>query len=181
VTPVLPLQAIACGLIVVLFDVNVGVDLVPDPLGWAAVFYGAGRLPAAFAQRSALVALAAVAGAISVLQWIPGLSLELEGPAEILVWLLALPDLAFYATLAVGMRGAAISAGDGSAASWWERVLVGLVLAVLLLFLVYGTEAPAVGVLAVVTAIGTVVTIIVLCFRHARRPWIDGPLAPADR
>jgi hypothetical protein len=122
VTPVLPLQAIACGLIVVLFDFNVEVDLVPDPLGWAAVLYGAGRLPAAFAQRSALVTLAAVAGAISVLEWIPGLSSELEGPA-----------------------------------------------------------AAALGVLAVVTAIGTVMTIIVLCFRHASRPWIGGTLAPADR
>lgn len=180
-TPVLPLQAIACGLIVVLFDFNVDVDLVPDPLGWAAVFYGVRRLPAAFGQRTALVTLAAVAGAISVLQWIPGLSLELEGPAGILGWLLALPDLAFYATLAVGMRGAATEAGDTSAASWWERVLIGLVLAVLLVILVYGTDSAAVGVLAVVTAIGTAVTIIVLCLRHARRPWIDGPLAPAGR
>jgi len=178
---VLPLRAIACGLIVVLFDLDVGVDLVPDPLGWAAVVYGAGRLPAAFEKRSALVILAAVASVISALQWIPGLSLELGGPAEILVWLLAIPDLAFYATLAVGMRGAAIGAGDGSAASWWERVLAGMALAVLLVLLVYGTEAAALVVLAVGTAIGTVVTIIVLCFRHARRPWIDGPLAPIDR
>ncbi len=175
----LPLQAIACGLIVVLFDV--GVDLVPDPLGWAAVCYGAGRLPTGFGQRSALVALAAVAGAISVLQWIPALSLELGQPAGILVWLLGLPDLACYAALAVGMRGAAIGAGDASAATWWERVLLGLVLAVLLLLMVYSTEAAALGVLAVVTAIGTAITIVVLCFRHARRPWIDGSMAPADR
>jgi hypothetical protein len=174
----LPLQAIAAGLILMVFDLNVGdpqIDLVPDPVGWAAMFYGAGRLPATWQHRRLLVGLAAVAGVISLFLWIPGFGASISAADESLLWALDLPASGFVGVLAYSMMTAATAGGDGSAHGWWLAVLIGTGLTLVLPVLVYGAPMGAVVLFAVAVALGTVVTCIVLCFRHARRPWVDGP------
>jgi hypothetical protein len=174
----LPLQAIAAGLIVMVFDLNVGspqIDLVADPVGWAAMFYGAGRLPATWQHRPLLVGLASVAGVISLFLWIPGFGASISGGEASLLWALDLPASGFVAVLAFTMMTAATAGGDGSASTWWLVVLVGTGLTVLLPVIVFGAPLDGVLLLAVAIALGTIITCIVLCLRHARRPWVDGP------
>jgi hypothetical protein len=161
----LPLQAIAAGLIVMVFDLNVGspqIDLVADPVGWAAMFYGAGRLPATWQHRPLFL-------------WIPGFGASISGGEASLLWALDLPASGFVAVLAFTMMTAATAGGDGSARTWWLVVLVGTGLTVLLPVIVFGAPLDGVLLLAVAIALGTIITCIVLCLRHARRPWVDGP------
>ncbi len=178
VTPCSLSTAIAVGLVLMVFDLNVGdpqIDLVPDPVGWAAIFYGAGRLPVSWQSRPLLVGLAATAGVISLLLWIPGLAASISTAETSLLWALDLPASGFVAVLAWSMMTAATSGGDGTARGWWLAVLIGTALTVVLPVIVYGAPLDAVLVLAVAIALGTIVTCIVLCLRHARRPWVDGP------
>ena len=174
----LPLQAIAAGLILMLFDLKVGdpqVDLVPDPAGWAAMFYGAGRLPARFPRRPTLLGLAATTGVISVFLWIPGVDASLSSDNPLLAWALGLPACGFAALLALAMMELAAAGLDHSARGWWKAVLVGTGLTVIMPTIVHGVGEPALVVPAVAIALGTIITCIVLCFRHTRRPWVDGP------
>jgi hypothetical protein len=173
----LPLQAIAAGLLLMVVDLNIGnpqVDLVPDPVGWGLMFYGASRLPA-WRLLPLLVGLGLVAGVISLFQWIPGFDAAISVTDELVLWALSLPATAFVGVLAFLMMTAASAGSDESAQGWWVGVLIGTGLTPLLPFLVRSAPTGAVVVLAVAIALGTIVTCIVLCFRHARRPWVDGP------
>ncbi len=72
-----PLQSIGLGLVLVVLDASVGdpgLDLVPDPLGWVLVLLGVRRLPARIGHRSLLQGVAAVAGLVSLVLWVPPLA-----------------------------------------------------------------------------------------------------------
>lgn len=174
----LPLRAIAAGLILMLFDLNVGeprIDLVPDPVGWAAMVYGAGRLPDAFRLRPAMVGFAAAAGVISVFLWFPAVDASLSSDDPVLTWALSLPCYGFVAVLALALMDAAATGDDHSARDWWRAVLVGTCLTLVVPPIVTSVGEPVLVVPAVAIAVGTIITGIVLCFRHAGRPWADGP------
>jgi len=175
-----PLQLIAVGLVLMLFDFNIGdpqIDVVPDPVGWGIMFAGVRGLSSAFPFRTLLLALAAVSGALSLLLWVPGLADGLRTAETSVLWALDLPPMAFVGTVAVAMMRAAYEGGDFSARGWWRAVVAGLVMTVLLPLLVYGGGSAGLVILVVTIALVTLVTCVILCLVHAKRPWVDGPAA----
>ena len=102
-----PLQSIGLGLVLVVLDASVGdpgLDLVPDPLGWVLVLLGVRRLPARVGHRSLLLGLAAVAGLVSLVLWVPPLAGQVRGLDESLRWVLDLPTPGFVLLLALALR-----------------------------------------------------------------------------
>ena len=175
-----PLQLIAVGLVLMLFDFNIGdpqIEVVPDPVGWGVIFAGVRGLTAAIPFRTALRALAALAGVISLLLWVPGFADGLRTAETAVLWALDLPAMVFVGTLAVAMMRAAYEGGDFSARGWWRAVLAGLVMTVLLPLLVYGGGSAGLVILVVTIALVTLVTSVILCVVHAKRPWVEGPAA----
>lgn len=173
----LPLQLVAAGLVVVLFDLNLGdpqIDLVADPLGWGLVYVGVSRLPAAFPRLGALTGVALLAGVVSVLVWLPGLVGSLAGDGTLLLFL-QLPSLAFVALLSVTMAERAAAGGDAPARGGWRLVLYGTAATAVLPTLVYALGEEALVLPVVLLALATMITCVVLCLRHSGRPWIGGP------
>lgn len=93
-----PLQKVAMGLVIVLVDAGFsGWDAVPDPLGWLLVVLGLLGLRESI-DASALLTLAALAGAISLAVAYPAVHEDL---ADSTGWLLSLPQLAFAFLLCI--------------------------------------------------------------------------------
>ncbi len=175
-----PLQSIGLGLVLVVLDATVGdpgLDLVPDPLGWVLVLLGVRRLPAHVGHHRLLQGVAAVAGLVSLLLWLPPLAAQVRGLDESLRWVLDLPTPGFVLLLALALRAATGCSTDGDtdgdrpARNGWQAVALGAVLTMLLPPVVYGAGVPALALPAVAVAIGTLVAAIALCFVHAARPW----------
>ena len=180
VTPCAPSSWSPPGLVLMLFDFNIGEPADrrgPRPRRVGHHVRRRPRLSSAFPFRTLLLALAAVSGVLSLLLWVPGLADGLRTAETSVLWALDLPPMAFVGTLAVGMMRAAYEGGDFSARGWWRAVLAGLVMTVLLPILVYGGGSAGLVILAVTLALVTLITCVVLCLVHAKRPWVDGPAA----
>jgi hypothetical protein len=165
-----PLQAIGMGLVIVALAARAGgVDLLPDPVGWGLVLYGANRL-AALPRRSTVVAVVAVALAVSTVLWVPGVDGWLADQDDSLLWAASLPQVAAVAALTAALGGAAGNAGDRGAARWlrWARTLT--IVAGVLPVLVLATGTASVGLMLLVGLVALVLAI-VLAFRYSGRPW----------
>jgi len=165
-----PLQAIGMGLVVVALAARaVGVDLLPDPLGWGLVLYGVNRL-AVLPRRSTVAAVVAAALLVSVVLWLPGVDGWLADRDDSLLWAASLPQVAAVAVLTGSLGAAAADAGDRGAARWlsWARTLT--VVAGALPVLVLATGTASVGVMLLVGLVALVLAL-VLAFRYSGRPW----------
>jgi hypothetical protein len=171
------------GLVLVVLNASVGdpgLDLIPDPVGWALVLLGVHRLPERIAHRAPMTVLAALALVVSVLLWVPDVARELLDLEESFLWVLDLPTPLFVLVLARAVGAAAGRGGDATARTWWRVVLVGTVLTILLPPVAYAAQVVALAVVVVALAIGTLVTCLVLCFAHSARPWVhDAPATAA--
>src|SRR5262245_26786738 len=95
-----PLQSIAMGLVIIALHTEFGgYDALPDPVGWVLVVLGVLGLPADLERRSTLLAVAALAGVVSIPLWIPGVSEAVADVDESLLWAANLPQLAFVGLL----------------------------------------------------------------------------------
>jgi hypothetical protein len=175
-----PLQWIGLGLVLVVLSASAGdpgYDLVPDPVGWLLVLLGVRRLPERIGHRPLLQGLAAVAGVVSAVLWVPSLASRAFGLEESLRWVLDLPTPGFVLVLGLALGAAAGQGQDAPARAWWRVVTVGALATALLPPVVYGARADGLAPLAVAVAVGTLVASVVLCFAHAARPWVVGVVA----
>jgi hypothetical protein len=165
-----PLQPIGMGLL--LLFIHAGrFDFLPDPLGWLIILAGVSALPEAVERRSILLALAGLAGAVSVPLWWPDWGEAVRDGDPSLWWAVNLPQLGFVLVLALSLDRAARYAEDESAGRWWQLVATLSTLAALLPVLVFGGGVEALDVPTFVVSTVTLLTVIVLCFAHAGRPW----------
>jgi hypothetical protein len=175
-----PLQAIGMGLVVVALAARAaGVDLLPDPLGWALVLHGVGRLRDLPGRTSVTAVVAGALGASAAL-WVPGVDGWLADQDDSLLWAASLPQVAAVAVLTAALGMAAGDAGDRGAARWlrWARTLT--IVAGVLPVLVLATATASVGVMLLVGLVALVLAI-VLTFRYSGRPWAaPRPTAPAE-
>ena len=126
-----PLQSIAMGLVIVALHAEFGgFDALADPLGWVLVLLGVRDLPVDLESRRTLLGLAALAGAVSIPLWIPGVSDALYDTDPALLWAVNLPQLGFGGLLAhvLARRAAdtedtraAPGSGSQSPGSWRSR------------------------------------------------------------
>lgn len=166
-----PLSLLGIGLLVVVFDINLdGIDLVADWVGWLLVLLACAGLPPQLAPgRLALTATLALA--VAALTWVPGLVVDVTALDTPLAWAISLPQVLFVLLLAMSMASAAGAGGDVSARGWWRLVVGGTVVLLLLPPVVYGAGVVAVLLLGALLGLAAVVAAVVLCFRHAGRPW----------
>ena len=173
-----PLLVAALGLLLVSLRVETGgFDATPDPLGWALVVLAVARLPRGLPHRTAVLALAALAGTTSLALVLPGTTSRLAADPA-LAWAASLPALAATGTLLHALTTASRDAGDPAAAGWLGSlrtltVAVAVLPAVVLGAGVGALAGPTAG-LAQVTAIGTVAVLLA----HAGRPWARRTPAP---
>lgn len=147
-------------------------DLLPDPLGWLLVLHGVRRLPRDLVGREALLVLGTLALLVSVPLWLPATAERILAADPALQWAANLPQLAFLLLLARVLARRAGGHGDRSAKGWWGLVSTTVVIAALLPVVVFGGGVTALESPALVTATLVLLTAIVLCFGHARRPWV---------
>jgi hypothetical protein len=170
-----PLQSIAMGLLVISLTASFsGYDALANPVGWVLVLVGLRALPADLERRDGLLWCAGLAGIASVPLWFPEVVEALDDRDTSLVWAANLPQLAFVILLAHVLARRAATAGDPGAASWLRTVLTGLVLGAVLPVLAFAAESDGIAVAAVVVVTLTMLTMIVLLFRYAARPWATG-------
>jgi hypothetical protein len=168
---VAPLQKVAMGLVVVVLGARFGgVDALPDPLGWLLVVAGLLPLRRDVPLDGWLVALAALAGLVSVPLVLPGVRDGLDPSTG---WALSLPQTVFCAVLCGSLGVAAARAGDRRTGRLgvlrWAFVVAGLGPV-----LVYGGGLGGlVAPLAVLVVLAEVVLVWTL-FAVSRRPWAGG-------
>jgi hypothetical protein len=163
---VTPLQKVAMGLVIVVVSARfAGYDALPDPVGWGLVV--AGRLPlrTGLPLGSWTLALAVVAGLVSVPLWLPAVGDRL-GPSG--QWAAGLAQTLCCLVLCVGLAQVADRAGDREAVRFrllrWAFVVVaaGPVL-------VYGGGVDAIAAPLAVLAVVTNVALVYYLFKVSRR------------
>ena len=103
-------------------------------------------------SRRTLLGLAALAGAVSIPLWIPGVSDALYDTDPALLWAVNLPQLGFGGLLAHVLARRAADTEDTRAAAWLRVAVTGFVVVALLPILVWGAGVDALEVPAYVGA-----------------------------
>ena len=174
-----PLQSVAMGLVIVALSARVaGHDVLADPAGWLLVALGVARLPAELALRDTLLGLAALAGAVSVVVWFPGVTAAMYDADASLAWAANLPQIAFSALLCHVLSGRALAAGDPRPARWLATTRTALVVIGLLPVLVFGAHESSLEVPSYLAAGAVALLLIWLLFAYAARPWARGGPVP---
>jgi hypothetical protein len=167
-----PLQSIAMGLLVVSLNASFsGYDALANPIGWVLVLLGVRGLPADVERKNGLLWAAGLAGLASVPLWFPDLVEALNDRDASLSWAANLPQLAFVILLMHTLARRAVAHADPGAGSWMRTVLVGLVLGAVLPVIAFASGSDGIAVLSVLVVTLAMLTMIVLLFRYAARPW----------
>lgn len=178
-----PLQAVGAGLLVVALTASLaepGFDLFPDPIGWLLVLHGVRRLPDPLPLRGPALVVAAVAGLVSVVLWIPATAAPILAADESLQWTLNLGQIGFLVLLSLALSQAAREGDDDSARRWWRLALAGSVVTAILPPLAYGGGLAGLVTPSVVFATVVLLTCLVLCFVHSGRQWATAEPVRSD-
>ena len=170
-----PLQVAALGYLLILLVVPLGgLDLAPDPIGWALVVLGVSGLPRALPRRSLVLGLGLLAFAVSLPLAVPGVVESVADVDLALSWAVSLPALVTTVALSRALTDAARDADDLVAAGWIAWLRTGAVLVAVLPALVFGAGITALAsptaLLAQVVAAATVVVLLVYSGRAWARP-----------
>ncbi len=170
-----PLQVCALGYLLILLVVPLGgLDLAPDPLGWALVVLGLSALPRTFPRRGLVLGLGLLAFAVSLPLVVPGVVGSIADVDLSLSWAVSLPALGTTVALAQALTDAARDADDLVSAGWTAWLRTGAVLVAVLPALVLGAGITALAaptaLLAQVVAAAMVVALLVCSGRDWARP-----------
>jgi hypothetical protein len=169
------------GLVVVALTAPInGYDALPDPAGWVLVLLGVRGLPADLERRGVLVALAALALAVSLPLWLPEVAEELADAHPSLGWAVSLPQLFFAALLCAVLGRRAAEHADRRAAGWAGTAATGFVLAAAFPVLVFGAGVDALENPTLAVAVLSLLLLIGLLFGWAGRPWIEASPREVD-
>lgn len=167
-----PLQSVAMGLVVIVLSAPFhGYDALPDPLGWVLVLVGVNALPAALTHRGNLLALAALAGLVSAVLWIPSVHTGLEDADPSLAWAASLPQIAFTVLLCHALAALATESGDARATRWLAFTRTAAIAVGLLPVLVFGAGVDSLELTSYLAAGAVAVLLIWLLFTYSGRPW----------
>ncbi len=165
-----PLQKIAMGLVIVVVDPDIaGFDAVPDVLGWLLMVLGLFDLRRRLSSFVALVVLAVVSGAVSVLVLPAQFRQSME---ESTGWYLSLPYLVFCIVLCGSVASLTAQAEPVSARRLFMLRWVFVVL-IPIPALLYGGGLDDLDILVAIVAVAAVATnfcLIYLLFRLAKAP-----------
>ena len=173
--PARPLLVAALGYLLILLVVPAGgLDLAPDPIGWALVVLGVSRLPLALPRRGVVLGLGLTAFVVSVPLAVPGVIGAVADVDLSLSWAVSLPALGTTIALAQALTDASRDAGDLVAAGWVAWLRTGAVVVAVLPALVFGAGitslAAPTALLAQVVAAATVVVLVAYSGRAWARP-----------
>ena len=167
-----PLQSIAMGLVIVVLSARFhGYDALPDPVGWVLVLLGVRACPAGLPHRANLLGLAALAGVVSAVVWLPAVTDALYDADASLGWAVNLPQILFTALLCHALSGPAEAAGDARAARWLRLTRTATIVIGLLPVLVFGAGLDALEITSYLAAAIVAVLLVWLLFAYASRPW----------
>lgn len=167
-----PLQSVAMGLVVIVLSAPFhGYDALPDPLGWVLVALGVGALPVDLTHRGNLLGLAALAGLVSAVLWVPSVHSGLEDADPSLAWSASLPQIAFTVLLCHALAALATGAGDTLATRWLTFTRTAAIAVGLLPVLVFGAGVDSLELTSYLAAGVVAVLLIWLLFTYAGRPW----------
>ena len=156
------------GLLIVLLDVSVnGYDMVPDALGWVLVFTGVLQLRAALDNAGTLLALAALAGAVSVALFFPAVLDAVPASGQ---WLLSLPEVAFSIVLC-GSVARLVEHDEPTVASRMRGLRWFFVALAFAPALVYGGRVAALVLPIAVVAVAANVYLVYLVFKVSRKEY----------
>ena len=178
-----PLQAVGCGLLLIFLNVVVGgVDLLPDPVGWALVLLGVVGLRPRMSTGTPVLAAAITAAAVSVPLWLPGVAESVSEADPALGWALSLPQVVFAVLFFHALQQLAKAAGNHDAAGWLQICWVGAAIVAVLpaVLLPLGIGAPLLA-LAAVFALLVGLLQVLLSFAYADRAWARSAKARAPR
>ncbi|MGZ4450425.1 MAG: hypothetical protein ACXVW4_11570 [Nocardioides sp.] len=118
-----PLTTMAWGLLLVIVDIRIGVDLVPDPLGWALVVAAAWSL----ARRGHAFRAAVVAAVVALLLSLPDWAGPGGATGWLVSWLTALALTSVVVAACTGIMALAPERRDGAQAirAWSLGLTVG--------------------------------------------------------
>ena len=167
-----PLQSVAMGLVVIVLSAPFhGYDALPDPLGWALVLVGVNALPVDLTHRGNLFGLAAVAGLVAAVLWIPSVHSGLEDADPSLAWAASLPQIGFTILLCHALVALAGEAGDAKATRWLAFTRTAAIAVGLLPVLVFGAGVDSLELTSYLAAGVVAVLLIWLLFTYSGRPW----------
>lgn len=170
-----PLQVAALGFLLISLRLQAGgLDATPDPIGWLLVLLAVTRLPQDLPHRGPVLALGTLALVTSVGLALPGVVAGFAGGDPALAWAVSLPALAASAVLLHALTVAARTGDDPAAAGWLGSLRTVTVAVAVLPAVVLGAGVGALAgltaLLALVSALGLVVVLLV----YARRTWAGG-------
>ena len=172
-----PFQSVAAGWFFLLLVADAGgYDLYADPAGWLLILLGVRRLPVTFPFRDTLLWVGVLAGVVSVGLWLPQVGGRLDGAEPALAWAVNLPQFGWLALFCHAAATAATEGGDSRATAWFRTLLVGAVAVIVLPVLVLGGGMTAMETAAGAAVLLTPLTLIVLLFAYASRPWGGVPV-----
>ena len=169
-----PLRLVVLGLLVVVADVDVGgLDLVPDPLGWAVVAVAVGRLARRTPGFGPLRTVAGLAAVGSLVQWVLG---PAGGGSAVVAFVLGVPATVFYVLLPALVAREAVRQPAPEPVRPRPYAALALTWAVVaVLVTVAGLARSAVlAVPVLLLGFGYLVVLVVLLWRDHDRPWLGG-------
>ncbi|MDQ1482115.1 MAG: hypothetical protein QOF35_191 [Actinomycetota bacterium] len=170
-----PLQYVAMGLLVVALNVTVnGYDLIADPLGWLVFLFGALPLRRVLPGGETLVGFAGLAGAVSVVLFVPWVRDQLSASGQ---WAVSVPQTVVLIVVCNALASAAEAAADPIAGRF--RIL--RTAFIVLLFapaVVLGGNLPTLVPVVAVVAVLALLYCVYLLFRVSKREWLVPEQSP---
>lgn len=160
--------------IIALFALQGGYDLLANPLGWVLVLVGTRLLPEPIA-RGTLLYVGSLALLVSIPLWVPEFlgAVAREDPS--LEWAVSLPALAFSGLLFQQLGQAAQSSGERTPMTVLQGLVTLTVIVAALPVLVFGAGWDALSDLTGGSAqLLNLVTVVVL-FSYSGRRWAGAP------
>jgi hypothetical protein len=166
---VTPLQKVAMGLVIVFLTARfAGYDALPDPIGWGLAIAGLVPLRARLPQGDSLLALAVLAGLISVPLVLPAVNDRLTPSGQ---WGLGVPQTAFCLLLSISLATLAERA-DEPVAKRFGLLRTAYIVVLFLPVLVYGGGVTELAIPMAVLSVVSNVALVYYTFKVSRRPYV---------
>ena len=166
------------GLVIVFLTARfAGYDALPDPVGWGLAVAGLVPLRNRLPQGDSLLALAVIAGLVSVPLVVPSLNDRLSPSGQ---WGVGVPQTAFCLLLSISLATLAERAGDREAARF-GLLRTAYIVVLFLPVLVYGGGVKELAIPTALLSVVSNVALVYYTFKVSRRPYVtESAPAPSE-